>query len=95
MDANKEFMNAVCQEGKEITVSLKIVDKVLAEKLLGTMYDHDVEYFGVKVNTWGFYNIEAAYEKREKLISAEMNRHTKRMSELNNPNTLRQMLEEK
>jgi len=86
-------MNAVCAEGKDITVGLKIVDKVLAEKLLGTMYDHDVEYFGVKVNTWGFYDIVAAYKKREELVAVEMNRHTERMAELNDHTTLRQLLE--
>lgn len=90
----KNIIDTACRVGSTITVSMTIKDQELATKLMGTMYDQHVEYFGVAVDSWGFYDVQAAYKKREELIAEENERHYARTKYLNNPNNLRQLLED-
>lgn len=91
---SEKILGECCRVGKVITVSMEIKDQELATKLMGTMYNQNIEYFGVAVNSWGFYDVQAAYKKREALIEEENERHYVRTKYLNDPNNLRQMLEE-
>lgn len=90
---SQTIMDECCQVGKTITANLTIKDQGLASKLMSTMHNHNVDYFGVSVDSWGLYDIQAAYKRREELIAEENERHYARIKYLNNPNNLRQMLE--
>ncbi len=81
-DDNKKVLNALTAEGKEITINIKIVDSEKAQSLMGTMYDYDIETFGVKVTSWGFWDTQEAQRRRVQAMFDEIERHKKSMETL-------------
>jgi len=75
MDDAKTYMNEVTRVGKEITISIEIVNSEKAQELLGTMYDKNIDKFGVAVKSWGFWNQVKANEIRLEKLNQELSRH--------------------
>jgi hypothetical protein len=90
----EEIIESLCGVGKEVTISITITNKDLASKVMGTMHGDNIDQLGFTVNTWGLFNVERAYQIREALITKETNRHADRMSYLNDPNSLKQLLDD-
>ena len=78
----QEYLNAVTKEGKVITVNLKIVDSSLAQDLMGTMHNQNIDKFGVCVESWGFWDLKKANELRFDLLKAENERHQQRLADI-------------
>lgn len=81
-DGAKEYMDAVTQEGKIISVNLEIINSSKAQDLLATMYDKNLDTLGVRVHEWGFWNILKANKIRMQLINEENSRHQTEMSSI-------------
>lgn len=71
----QEYLEAVTAEDREITINIKICDSEKAKDLLGTMYDKNIDQFGVAVQSWGFWDIQKANKLRIESINAEIERH--------------------
>ncbi|MCP4526632.1 MAG: hypothetical protein GY833_12075 [Aestuariibacter sp.] len=56
--------------GKRISLSVEIVNTDRAQMLFGTMYDKYSELFGIRVHSWGAYDILKAQEERLKTMSS-------------------------
>lgn len=88
------MLDELCREGKNISVQLDIVNKEKSIKFMGSMYDpNQEEIHGVKVNSWGNFNIERAKEIQLLLIEKEFEQHYRRMQHLSNPNMLQHFYE--
>ncbi len=83
-DDAKDFLDALTEEGKEITVNIKIEDPEKAADLMDTMHNRNINYFGVSVQSWGFWDIKKAQELRIKAMSDEVARHQEAMFNLVN-----------
>ena len=80
----KKCLDAITSEGRVISINIKICDAKKAEELLGTMYDKNIEQFGVAVQSWGFWDIQKANALRIKAMTAEVDRHQQEMQNLIN-----------
>lgn len=58
----QEVIDSLTEEGKEISIVIKITDQKLAQELMSTMYPRAKTEmnFGVEVLQWGFFNCEKA-----------------------------------
>jgi hypothetical protein len=74
-------LDALCAEGKRITIGIEIKDKEKATELLGTMYDESgvASKQGVAVYSWGNFDLVKAHESKEELLRAEVQRHRAHM----------------
>ena len=60
MSKNKEdsfILDSLTNVGKIISINIKIEDSAKAQELLRTMYGHNIDTFGVSVQSWGFSDI--------------------------------------
>lgn len=78
----QKYMDTVTQEGKIISVNLEIINSSKAKDLLATMYDKNFDTLGVKVHSWGFWDILKANKIRMHLINEENSRHQTEISSI-------------
>lgn len=71
----EEYLNTITAEGKEMSINIKIHDRVKAQQLMATMYDKNLDVFGVSVQSWGFWDIQKANKLRIEAINSEVGRH--------------------
>ena len=79
---SQEILDSMTVAGKEMTINIEIADSAQAQQLMGTMYGHNVEEFGVKVTSWGFYDLSKANAERIRLIKSETERHQMKLSNI-------------
>lgn len=56
MDDSENLINAILEEGKEITINIKIVDSKKARCILKSLFHKESSGFGFVVNEVGFIN---------------------------------------
>jgi hypothetical protein len=76
-----DILEALCRKGKHISVGLEITDTKKAIEIMGTMYPvegkpNDV---GVRVYSWGNFDLVKGHENKEELLRAEVQRHRAHM----------------
>lgn len=81
-DDARKYLDEVTADGRVITINIKICDYKKAKELLGTMYDKNIEKFGVAVQSWGFWDIQKANALRIKAMTDEVERHQQEMQNL-------------
>jgi len=80
----EKALNAVCAEGKELSIGVKITDTKKAIQLMSTMYPKEDKPnpFGVEVYSWGSFDVTKALELKIKAMEEEVTRHNTVMSNI-------------
>ncbi len=76
-----DVLDALCFEGKTISISATITNTDQARRILGTMYNPNDE-IGLSVNSWGLFNETEALQNRENLRREMEMKHRVEMDSL-------------
>lgn len=86
-DGAKKLLNELCRAGKRVSIVVEIVDSEKALELMGSLYAQ-AERSGVIVQSWGYFDVEGALNRKLNAIDELNRKHQEEMAELLNTNNL-------